>query len=83
MIHKHETKTSVGQVVKITVCIDGIHIPVVTSQVAARRMGYTRRHVQNLCEWQKLIAIKISGIWFVHELECETYRQNVRDKHAV
>lgn len=78
-----QVKTSRGQVVtKIIIEIDGVCIPVVPIQIAAKRMGYSVRHVRNLCSWQQLIAIKISGLWFVHELECETYPQTVRAKVA-
>lgn len=78
MAHNHKVKTSVGEAVEITICVSGVHIKVVTIAIAATKMGYSRRHVQNLCEWKKLIAIKVSGIWFVHEHEIITYRQSVR-----
>lgn len=70
-------ETSVGQVVsKMTVTIDDVTIPVVPVEIAAKRMRYSLRHVQRLCESDKLIAIKICNLWFVHELEIEVCRQN-------
>lgn len=76
-----DIKTSEGQLVsRITVTIDGVTIPVVPISIAAFRMDYSVRHVRNLCNWEQLIAIKISGLWFVHELECELYPQKVRDR---
>lgn len=73
-----DIKTSVGQVVsKITICIDGVTISVVPLSIAAKRMGYTNRHTRFLCNSLQLIAIKICGLWFIHELEIETYPQKV------
>ena len=73
MSESGEVKTSVGQVVsKMTVTLDGVTIPVVPAKFASNRLGYSRRHMNRLCDEGELIAIKICGVWFIHELEIET-----------
>lgn len=76
-----DIQTSAGQAVsKITICIDDVFISVVPLPFAAKKMGYSLRHVRNLCNWEQLIAIKISGVWFVYEQEIESYPKTVRLK---
>ena len=80
---REQIKTSVGQVVsKMTVVVDGVCTPVVPVQIAAARLGYSLSHTRFLCNSLQLTAIKIAGLWFVHELETETPSQTIRRHDA-
>lgn len=69
-------RTSVGQVVtQMTVTIDGATVSVVPLSIAALRLAYSPRYVRMLCDSGQLIAIKISGMWFVLEYSVELFPQ--------
>jgi len=75
----HPIRTSEGQFVSnLTITIEGVEIAVLPLDVAAIRLGYTPRYVRKMCNTGALIAIKISGRWYVSELALKTVPQKER-----
>ena len=71
--------TSTGQSVgRVLMCLDDVYIPVVTARAAAARLHVSVRHVQLLCDTDQLIAIKVEGRWWLHELSVQMYRASDR-----
>ncbi len=72
-------RTSAGQSVgQVTMCLDGVSVPVVPLSVAAARLGYSKRHTRQLCDEGKLIGLKVDGHWWVLERSIEVYPQTAR-----
>lgn len=46
--------------------VQGTEYELVDISQAAKRLGYSRRHVRRLCDNGELIAIKIGLQWFVY-----------------
>ena len=59
----------------IYLCIDGVFVPVVTLSLAAKMLGYSRRHTRRLCDEGQLIALKSHGRWWVLERAVEIWPQ--------
>lgn len=67
-------RTSAGQLVgQVTVCLDGVSVPVVSLKVAAIRLGYTNGHTRLMCDTGSLIGFKMDGRWWVLERSIEVY----------
>ncbi len=61
-------KDAIGQsVTRIQMKIDGRWVTVFPSWWVAKKLGYHRHSVTQLCDTGKLIATKFSGRWWIHE----------------
>ena len=77
--HDSTIRTSVGQSVgQVTMCLDGVSVPVVPLKIAAILLGYSLAHARLLCDTGRLIGIKIDGRWWVLERSIETYAPTLR-----
>jgi len=70
---------TVGQVGRIWFDKDGIICELITTYDASKELGYSERHIRRLCDEGELIAIKVSGFWFIEKPSLEHVRERVKE----
>jgi len=70
---------TVGQVGRIWFEKEGILCELITTYEASRELDYSERHIRRMCDEGTLIAIKLSGFWFIERPSLEFVRERLEE----